>query len=107
MSFGYSFQNRPDNILTNFVCWRGLMTKFLCTPYNKSEPWKVAASLHHGTIYLRELDTEEKRRKDANMSLREKQMCYWGLKFEDYMTAKGSNGRCIGTPIPSDRMKYS
>ena len=26
---------RPDNLLTDFVCWRGLMTKLLCTPYNK------------------------------------------------------------------------
>lgn len=26
---------RPDNLLTDFICWRGLMTKLLCTPYNK------------------------------------------------------------------------
>ena len=81
------------------------MTKFLCTPYNKSEPWRVAASLHHGTIYLRELDTEEKLHREANMSLREKQMCYWGLKFEDYMTSKG--GKSLGTPILYDDLKYS
>ncbi len=40
---------------------------------------------------MRELETEEKRSRESNMSSREKQMCYWGLKFEDYVTRKGSD----------------
>ena len=45
---------------------------------------------HNGTFYMRELETEEKKDRERNMSPREKQMCYWGLKFEDYMTRKGN-----------------
>ena len=48
----------------------------------------MVASLYNGTIYLRELETEENREREANMSAREKELCYWGLKFEDYMTSK-------------------
>ena len=55
----------------------------------QQEPWKLLATLNHGTIYLRELETDEKREREASMSSREQEMCYWGYKFEDYMTRKG------------------
>ena len=61
----------------------------LCSPYNKSDPWKVAATLHNSTIYLSEIETEEAKQKTANQTDREKQWCYWGVKFEDYMTVQG------------------
>ena len=74
--------------MTNFVTWRGMVTKLLCSPYNKSEPWTMAATLHNGTIYLSEIETYETREREENMSARHQQMCYWGVKFEDYMTSK-------------------
>ena len=54
----------------------------------QTEPWKMVATLYNGTIYLQEMETEEKRQREEGMSAREKVMCYWGLKFEDYMTTK-------------------
>ena len=67
----------------------------LCSPYNKSDPWKVAATLHNDTIYLCEIETEEAKRKTANQTPREKQCCYWGVKFEDYMTVTGIHTRFL------------
>ena len=66
-----------------------MITKILCSPYNKNEPWKVAATLYNGTIYLSELETEEAKQEEATRSARMKEMCYWGLKFEDYVTSHG------------------
>ena len=80
---------RPDDLLTNIVTWRGMITKMLCSPYNKSEPWKVAATLYNGTIYLSEIETEEAKERTERQTPREQQYCYWGVKFEDYMTVKG------------------
>lgn len=61
----------------------------LCTMYNHQEPWKVAATLYKGTIYLQEIETEEKRQQEAAMPEQQRATCYWGLKFEDYVTSKG------------------
>lgn len=66
-----------------------MLTKMLCSMYNQQEPWKVAATLHQGTIYLQEIETEEKRRHEAEMPQKQREMCYWGLKFENYVTCKG------------------
>jgi RAT1-interacting protein len=60
----------------------------LCSLYNHQEPWKVAATLYNGTIYLQEIETEEKRRQEAAMPPQQRAACYWGLKFEDYVTSK-------------------
>lgn len=81
---------RPDNLLTNFVTWRGLLTKLLCSPYSKTEPWRLAATLYNGTIYLSEIETEEAKRNRETQTPRMKEMCYWGVKFEDYVTSTGS-----------------
>ena len=67
----------------------------LCSPYafeprNISDnAWKVAATLYNGSIYLSEIETEESKKKEEGMSDKGKEMCYWGLKFEDYVTSRG------------------
>ena len=95
--------NRPDNLLTNFVTWRGMLTKLMCSPYDKSDPWKLAATLFNGTIYLSEIETEESKTKNAAQTPREEKTSYWGLKFEDYMTKKGKcqNALHMHTQHPS------
>lgn len=66
-----------------------MLTKMLCSPYNRTEPWKMAATLHNGSIYLSEIETEESRKREEKKTPREHEMCYWGLKFEDYLTNRG------------------
>lgn len=61
------------------------MTKLLCTPYETREPWKMAATLYKGTIYLSEVETTEGYERRKNMEERHKEMCYWGHKFETYV----------------------
>lgn len=71
-----------------------MLTKILCSPYNKTEPWKLAATLYNGTIYLSEIETEESVRRNETQSDRMKEMCYWGVKFEDYVTSVGKFVSC-------------
>uniref|UniRef100_UPI00358E16F7 decapping and exoribonuclease protein n=1 Tax=Myxine glutinosa TaxID=7769 RepID=UPI00358E16F7 len=77
---------------TDFVTWRGHLTKVLGTPYERRDGWQLAATLFRGTRYLSEVETEAARRERETRSLRQQQMCYWGYKFEQYMTADRPGG---------------
>ena len=79
---------------TDFVSWRGHFTKFLLTPYENREPWKMAVSLFNGTWYISEIETEKARHDRLNRSEMQQEMCYWGYKFEDYLT-QSVHGKCI------------
>ena len=63
------------------------MTKILCTPYERKEAWQMALSLHKGTIYVSEVETQDARQRRLSQSERQDEMCYWGYKFEDYVTS--------------------
>lgn len=75
------------NLHTDFVCWRGLLTKLLCTPFENRDGWRIAVTLFKGTLYMCEFDTESRKRQKQEMSERQKEMTYWGWKFEQYVTA--------------------
>ncbi len=34
----------------NFICYRGILTKIMCTPYSRNEPWELGATLYKGTM---------------------------------------------------------
>lgn len=76
-----------SSLHTDFITWRGHLTKIMCTPYETRESWKMAAVLHNGTIYIMEIETEENRDKRENMEERHKEMCFWGYNFESYVTS--------------------
>lgn len=67
------------------MCFRGLLTQIMCTPFEESEGWIICAKQYDGTIFLCAFDTEEKIRRQQNETERQKQMCSWGYKFEQYM----------------------
>lgn len=71
-----------------------MLTKIVCSYYDQS-PWKMAATKYRGTIFFREFPDETQEARRASQTDREKRMCYWGVKFEDYMTA-ASECRCLG-----------
>ena len=71
----------------DFICWRGLLTKLLCTPYENQEGWKIAVCRFRGTLYMCEFDTDEKLQENRLDDKCQQKMCYWGFKFETYITA--------------------
>ncbi|KAF9958172.1 hypothetical protein BGZ72_000779 [Mortierella alpina] len=66
----------------NFICYRGILTKIMCTPYSRNEPWELGATLYKGTIYIEEHVSAEKRQNSTGTNERHKLMSYWGYRFE-------------------------
>lgn len=50
------------------------------------EDWIVGAVRIGSTIFLCEFRTEEKKLRQEMLDRRDKLMCYWGFKFEQYVT---------------------
>ncbi|KAG2214531.1 hypothetical protein INT46_003081 [Mucor plumbeus] len=79
-------QPQDNQITADIVTWRGIMTKILCTPYSRKEPWELRATKHNGTIYIEEHVTEKKKNSENQASDRQKLMSYWGYRFETLCT---------------------
>lgn len=73
---------------TDFVCWRGLLTKLLCTPYESRDGWQIAVTRYNDTFYLCEFETNERVQQKQRETVKQQEMSYWGFKFEQYLTAK-------------------
>ncbi|ORX44911.1 hypothetical protein DM01DRAFT_1295045 [Hesseltinella vesiculosa] len=76
----------PEMTQANIVTWRGIMTKLLCTPYARNEPWELRLTRYKDTIYIEEEATQKKKDQEANASVRQQMMCYWGYRFETLCT---------------------
>ncbi|KAF9432508.1 hypothetical protein BGZ76_010693 [Entomortierella beljakovae] len=75
-------QQKPSATKVDFICYRGILTKIMCTPYNRNDPWELRATLYKGTIYIEEHVTPEKRLASNGEDDRHKLMSYWGYRFE-------------------------
>ncbi|RKP04936.1 RAI1 like PD-XK nuclease-domain-containing protein, partial [Thamnocephalis sphaerospora] len=63
------------------MCYRGVMTRIMCTPYERRDAWELG-----GTLYIEEHESEPKRRQRINATRRQDMMGYWGYKFEALST---------------------
>lgn len=72
---------------TDFVSWRGLHTTLLTSPYEQRDGWKISVIKFCGTWYMCAFDTEDKIEQKQNETEKQKEMSYWGYKFEQYMTS--------------------
>ena len=57
-----SNQVSSQQLIALAVCFRGLLTQLMCTPYENREGWRVLAVRHRGTIYLHKDETEDAKR---------------------------------------------
>ena len=71
-----------STLSTDFVCFRGLLTTIMCTPYERREDWEFVALKYKETIYLCKQETEQQRLFEQNKSERQRHMESWGYKFE-------------------------
>lgn len=85
-------QQKIKTLNTDFVCFRGLLTQLMCTPYENREGWRVLAVRHRGTVYLHKDETEGAKRQRLQASDRLKAMQSWGYKFEQYMMSDTMSG---------------
>ncbi|XP_037518555.1 decapping and exoribonuclease protein isoform X1 [Rhipicephalus sanguineus] len=83
-----------QSLHTDFVCYRGLLTRLACTAYEAREDWLLAACRFRGSIYLCafETDAERRRRLEDAADPRRDRMSFWGYKFEQYMVSVEPEG---------------
>ncbi|KAI8374469.1 RAI1 like PD-XK nuclease-domain-containing protein [Radiomyces spectabilis] len=77
---------KPELSKVDIITWRGIITKIMCTPYTRNEPWELRATRYNGTVYIEEQATEQKKQQESNASERQNLMSYWGYKFESLST---------------------
>ncbi|XP_053143874.1 decapping and exoribonuclease protein isoform X3 [Hemicordylus capensis] len=87
-------KGRPLN--TDFVTWRGHLTKVLTTPYETQDGWLLAVSLFRGTLYISEVETEAAQKQREQRPELLKELMYMGYKFEQYMCAGEASGKLQG-----------
>lgn len=91
---------------SEFVCWRGLLTKIGSTPYDVGGRFdhglKVSIQKVGNVFYLCEFPTESALRAKSAEDERQKLMSYWGMKFESYLTAKPNR-----SPAPDEPMNFN
>ncbi|KAI8992593.1 RAI1 like PD-XK nuclease-domain-containing protein [Pilobolus umbonatus] len=78
----------PENTSADFITWRGILAKMLCTPYSRREPWELRATRYKGSIYIEEQVTEYKKNMEGKADERQRLMSYWGYRFETLCTVK-------------------
>eukprot|EP00118_Oscarella_pearsei_P004300 m.18146 g.18146 ORF g.18146 m.18146 type:complete len:395 (+) comp27606_c0_seq2:157-1341(+) len=83
-----------DTLPYDVITWRGQLTRMMCTPYERRDPWAMVATLYNKTLYIAEIDTKESKERRENATERSKLMCYWGRRFEDYVSHfEGTEGK--------------
>eukprot|EP00088_Acartia_fossae_P039445 TRINITY_DN4105_c0_g1_i10.p1 TRINITY_DN4105_c0_g1~~TRINITY_DN4105_c0_g1_i10.p1 ORF type:complete len:368 (-),score=54.94 TRINITY_DN4105_c0_g1_i10:1003-2106(-) len=68
---------------SDFICYRGVLRKIMCIPYERNEGLIIRAMKWRNTVFLCEEPTKEKKNKIPTE--KELRFSYWGYKFEDYM----------------------
>lgn len=63
------------------------MTEICSTIYENKDDWLICATKFQSSIYLCAFDTQQDIERRENMSEREKLMCSWGYKFEQFMSS--------------------
>ncbi|VDP01425.1 unnamed protein product [Soboliphyme baturini] len=71
---------------SDFLCWRGLLSRIAGSPYERSDGWMFAVVRVCDVYLLCEFATAEKLLEEQSMSERERRMCYWGYSFETQVT---------------------
>lgn len=79
-------QNPLRPLQIEFVCFRGLLTMLITTPYETKENWVIVASKFQNTIFLWDLK-DNRNNQNNRMNPKLQAMSIWGFKFEQYLCA--------------------
>lgn len=74
---------KPHRPLTiEVVCFRGLLTMIMASPYEYREGWTIVAAKLQNTVYLWQIKEAEE---GDDRNSRAHEMSVWGFKFEQYL----------------------
>lgn len=79
-----------NRLAADVVCYRGLLTQIMVTPYFTRDPWSLVAIKYRGTIYLCNNTSAEKAKEaEARESEYSMKCCYYGKNFERFVLTGG------------------
>lgn len=70
----------------DFLSWRGVFRMIMFSIYEKHSDWSLAVVKFKGAYFLREYVTDHQSKDEANMTGEHRAFCYYGHKFEEYVT---------------------
>ena len=91
--------NELKPLNTDFVTYRGVLTKLMVTPFVRDK-WLIGATKFKGTIYLCPYYEEENFNENGNL------FSYGGLRFENYLT-RSAPDKADCEPFTSAKDEYS
>jgi RAT1-interacting protein len=87
----HTFQLKSDvktncYLNTDFVTYRGCLTRIMTSPYENREDWLICATKFKGTIYMCLFMSDKKKEAEADRSDSLNLLCHGGYRFEEYIT---------------------
>lgn len=97
-------KKHPDIIISrnepNFVCFRGLLSRIMNTPYEDREAWILKAIRFKGTIYLCAEETSYKKAEKRRRTEKDIKFLRYGFKFESYILSDHPSKPAPGNSKP-------
>merc|ERR1719244_122005 len=95
-----------SSLHTDVVCFRGLLTTLLATPYEGREGWQIRVARWRGTVYILQVETEQRRVQKERETDRQKVMCSWGFKFETFLTSTEPGGANVSSEPVNENEEF-
>ncbi|XP_074599108.1 decapping and exoribonuclease protein-like [Brevipalpus obovatus] len=73
------------NLNTDFISYRGVLTRVMLTPYEMKQDWMLIAIKYSNAIYLHSIKTDAKRLEEENVTEHMNKMSFSGHRFEEYV----------------------
>lgn len=97
----FIMQNKSAvKIKPDFVCFRGLLTVIMNTPYEEQEHWVILATKFKNTIFLCKQRTEEEKAMKRRLTERDKKFMRYGFKFEGFIFSDNPSSPAPGSSKP-------
>ncbi len=70
----------------DFLSWRGVLRLIMFSIYEKQSDWLLAVIKFKNAYFLCEYVTDIQLKNEQNMTPEHRSFCYYGHKFEEYVT---------------------
>lgn len=95
-----------NKLNTDFITYRGVLTKIMTMPYESSGDVLICASKYKGTIYTCLFTSPAAMAEEQSRGERENQMSYGGFRFEKYITKPIDATQEPQASSPDDKTEY-
>ncbi|CAF2999220.1 unnamed protein product [Rotaria socialis] len=79
---------RDDKFTFDFLSWRGVLRLIMFSIFEKHSDWLLAVIKFKNAFFLCEYVTDMQVKDEQNMTPEHRSFCYYGHKFEEYVTKK-------------------